>query len=183
MNWKPWRLIAMCAAVTSVAGGDYVQMRVPGDRFAESAADRVSDPHDHMAALAQLDASKASHLAARSGDWSDSGTWSSGVPTAGARVVIPRDVTVTVTVPIAVAALDWVRVDGRLRFSPLENGQLSVRTVLVTPTGTLSIGAPDRTVDPGKTVSLLFAPRSDTIRRHDHFDMLGGLIVLGHLYI
>jgi len=92
-------------------------------------------------------------------------------------------VTVSVTVPIAVAALDWVRVEGRLRFSPLENGQLAVGTVLVTPTGTLSIGAPDRPVDPGKTVSLLFAPRSDTIRRRDHFDMLGGLIVLGHLSI
>jgi hypothetical protein len=179
MNWKPWRSIAMCAAIIAVAGGDYVQMRVDGDRFAES----IRDPHDHEVPFAQLDASRASHLAARSGDWSDPGTWSSGVPTAGARVVIPRDVTVSVTVPIAVAALDWVRVEGRLSFSPLKNGQLSVGTVLVTPTGTLSIGAPDRTVDPGKTVSLLFAPRSDTIRRRDHFDMLGGLIVLGHLSI
>jgi G8 domain len=179
MNWVRLSLIAMCAAVSSVAD-DSARMPL---HFAGRTADGASDPHDHSSALAQLDASRASHVAARNGDWSDPGTWASRVPIAGARVAIPQGVTVTVSVPIAVAALDWVRVEGRLHFSQGNNSQLSVRTVLVTPTGTLSIGAPDSPVDPGKTVRLLFAPRSAAVRRQDSFDMLGGLIALGHVYI
>ena len=182
MNWMRLPLVAMFAAASSVTG-DSVQTPFRIDRFANRTADRATDPHDHSAALALLDASVASHVAVRSGNWSDPGTWSSGVPTAGARVVIPATVTVTVTAHIAVAALDWIRVDGRLHFSAADNSQLSVRTVFVARAGTLSIGEPDRTVDPDKTVRLLFAPRSATVRRQDRFDVLGGLIALGHVYI
>jgi G8 domain len=182
MNWIRLPLIAMCAAV-SAGAGESAQIPLQIDHVANRTADRATDPHDHRSALAQLDASRASHVAARSGDWSDPGTWASRVPTAGARVVIPQGVTVTVTVPIAVEALDWVRVEGRLHFSPFDNSQLSVTTLLVTPAGTLSIGAPDSPVDSGKTVRLLFAPRSPTVRRQDSVDMLGGLIALGRVYI
>jgi hypothetical protein len=182
MNWTRLSLVAMFAAASSVTG-ESVQIPLPIDRLANRTADRATDPHDHSAALAQLDASTASHVAVRSGNWSDPGTWSSRVPTADARVVIPQGVTVTVTAQIAVAVLDWIRVDGRLHFSPVDNSQLSVRTVFVAREGTLSIGAPDRTVDPEKSVRLLFAPRSATVRRQDSFDVLGGLIAYGHVYI
>src|SRR5262245_59270392 len=112
MHWtRVVQLVAICAAVSPLAAGT-VHTRFQCDHLANSTADRASHPDDHSAVLAQLDASRASHVAVRSGDWSDPGTWSSGVPTAGARVVIPQDVTVTVKAPIGVAALDWVRVEG-----------------------------------------------------------------------
>src|SRR5262249_16574946 len=124
MNWTQLPLVAVFAAASSTPG-DSIQIPLRIDHFANRTADRATDPHDHSAALALLDASMASHVAVRSGNWSDPRTWSSRVPTDGARVVIPQDVTVTVTAQIAVAALDWIRVDGRLHFSPVDNSQLS----------------------------------------------------------
>jgi G8 domain len=188
MNWMRWLLVVMCAAVSVLCpcvpslGGGTAYARVHRDHLENWIDHRASTPDDHSAALAQLDASRASHVAARSGDWSDPDTWSPGVPTASARVVIPQDVTVTVKAPIAVA-IDWVRVEGRLHFSPTDDSQLVVTTVFVTPAGTLSVGTADTTVDSGKTVQLLFPPRSAEIRRQDRFDILGGLIALGHVYL
>ena len=173
------RLLAICAAVGSLTG-DSGHRRIHSMDVATMAPHRTSHPDDPTAALAQLDVSNASHVAARSGDWSDPGTWSSHLPVAGARVVIPRHVTVTVGAPVALA-MDWVRVEGRLQFSPVENSRMLVTSMLVTPTGTLSIGTPDHPVDAGKSVQLLFTPRSATTRRQDRFDILGGLIALGHI--
>jgi hypothetical protein len=147
------------AAVISLLPGGTAQTRVHSLPIAHTTTDRRGHSDDHMAELAELAASRASHIATRSGDWSDSRTWSSGVPAAGARVVIPEHVIVTVTAPIAVPALDWVRVEGTLHFSPAGSSQLSVTTVLVTRAGALSVGAPDRPLDPSKTVQFLFAPR------------------------
>ena len=89
----------------------------------------------------------------------------------------------TVTHVVALAALEWIRVDGRLHFSSVDSSQLSVSTVLVTPAGTLSIGTPERPVDPEKTVRLVFAGRPSTVRQQDSFDILGGVIALGRVEI
>jgi G8 domain-containing protein len=175
-----WHVVAMCAAVSSVGYGWHTSIR--SHHLATGTVGRARDPHPHRQPLSELDASEASHVAVRSGDWSDPETWSAVEPTAGARVVIPRGVTVTVTAPVA-APLEWVRVDGRLDFSPVDSSQLTVSTMLVASTGALSIGTADRTVDAAKTVSLLFAPRSAAVRRRDRSDMLGGLIVQGHASI
>jgi len=173
-------VVALCAAVSSVGYGLHASIRT--HHPATATAGRASDPHHHHQPLSELDASAASHVAVRSGDWSDPDTWAAVAPTAGARVVIPRGVTVTITAPVA-APLEWVRVDGRLDFSAADSSQLTVTTMLVASTGRLSIGTADRTVDAARTVRLLFAPRSDAVRRRDRFDMLGGLIVLGHVSI
>ena len=154
--------------------------RLQSDRFANDTAHHASNPDGRMALLGPLDASKASHAAARSGDWSDPAIWSPAIPTAGARVVIPQGVTVTVNTKIA-AAIDWVRIDGRLHFSSSDDSELLVTTLLVTPAGTLSIGTPDHGVDPDKTVRISFLPRSADMRQQDSADVLGGLIALGHV--
>jgi hypothetical protein len=91
--------------------------------------------------------------------------------------------TVTVTHVVALPALEWIRIDGRLHFSSVDSSQLSVSTVLVTPAGTLSIGTPERPVDPEKTVRLVFAGRPFIVRQQDSFDILGGVIALGRVEI
>src|SRR5215813_13374292 len=128
MNWSRSTIVAACVTLgclglwtlptsPSVAGSAG-HSHVPGDAAARN--DRAAGDaghQEHAAALALLDPSGASHVAARSGAWSDSATWSSGIPADGARVFIPNGVTVTVNASVA-AALEWVRVDGGLRFSP-----------------------------------------------------------------
>ena len=186
MHWTRSQMVTMCVAVFPFClgapspAGDTTRARPHRDHFASGMTHRAGSPDDHMAALAQLDASRASHVAAHSGGWSDPGTWSPEVPTAGARIVIPQDVTVTVNAPIAVA-LDWIRIEGRLHFPPDDESGLAVTTVLVAPSGTLSIGSPDKAVASGKHVQLLFLPRSAQVRWQDGSDTLGGLIVLGHV--
>jgi hypothetical protein len=181
MIWTRLKYVAICVVVSSFAG-DAVPLHL-GAASPHMTANRMSDPQDHGAALALLEPSSATHVATRSGDWSDRRTWASRVPIAGARVLIPAGVTVTVTVPITVSALDWVRVEGELHFSSTDDTRLSATTLLVAPRGTLSVGTPDTAVAPEKTARLLFPPRSAAVRRQDSFDMLGGLIAFGHVYI
>ena len=68
MNSTRLRLVAMCAAVSAVAGGS-ARVLPPSDRV-PLATDQEHDPLHHQDAFAQLDASRASHVAGRSGDWS-----------------------------------------------------------------------------------------------------------------
>src|SRR5262249_36212492 len=152
------QLLAICVTAGSLSGGAS-QPRSPSNDHATPA--RAGHPNDLTAALIQLDAENASHVAGRSGYWSDPLTWSSTMAAAGARVVIPRNVTVTVAAPVS-AALDWVRIDGRLEFSPDASSELSATTMLVSPSGTLSIGGADHAVDAQQSVQLLFTPRSVT---------------------
>src|SRR5215813_6702689 len=187
MNWSRSTIVTACAAlgclglwtlstspsVADSAAHSHVHGALVDDRTAGEAGHQ-----EHAAALALLDPSGASHVAARSGDWSDAATWSSGIPADGARVLIPDGVTVTVSAPVA-AALEWIRVDGSLRFAPDQDSRLQVTTMLVTAGGALSIGEPDRCVSPDKTAELLFMPRTAEQRRNDKLDISGGLIALG----
>lgn len=186
MNPKQLRLVATysvlaCIWISSASIASETPDQKHNDHLPSAVADHAGAPEGHMAEFAQLDASLASHVASRSGDWSASDTWSSGVPVAGGRVVIPRGVVVTITSPVA-ARIDWVRVEGQLHFSSADHSRLAVTTILVTKSGTLSIGASDNSVAADKTVQILFPPRSADERRRDRFDILGGLIALGHVY-
>jgi hypothetical protein len=163
--------------------GNSVPERIHTAAVPDRSTHRVHDPQDHRAALRQLDPSNASHIAARSGDWSDPRTWASSAPTARARVLIPPGVTVNVTGAVPAAVLEWIRIEGALHFSSTADSQLSVSTLLVAPSGTLSIGSPEHAVAPENTVRLSFLPRPAAVRRQDSFDMLGGLIAFGHMSV
>jgi hypothetical protein len=183
MNVARLLLIAIPATMCFLAHVA-ADVRIPSDSFAQAASEHGNhSADDHKQELELLDASRASHTAVRSGDWLDPDIWSPGLPTAGARVVIPQAVTVTVKGSVGVSALDWVRIEGQLHFPETENSQLSATTIFVASGGTLSVGSSDRSVDPGKTVQLLFLPRSTPVRELDRFDILGGLIALGRVVI
>jgi len=141
------------------------------------------DPHgEHATALALLPADQATHTAKANGDWGDPKTWDHGVPTAGARVLIPECIQVTIRTELE-PDCEWVRVEGGLRFAAAANTRLRVATVLVTDMGSLEIGSARDRVRADRTARIVFVPRSKAQRASDAYDITGGLIALGEVQI
>ncbi|HKA05699.1 MAG TPA: G8 domain-containing protein, partial [Gemmataceae bacterium] len=153
----------------------------PGTRADHGQTPVADDPHgEHATALAMLPEKDATHRARESGDWSDPATWDNGVPTAGARAVIPEGVTVKLREELE-PALDWIRVAGTLRFGATVNTRLRVATVLVTPTGRLQVGTAAERVRSDRMAQIRFVPRPEQHRANDPYDLSGGLIALGRV--
>jgi hypothetical protein len=150
---------------------------------ADHPAHAGNDPHgEHAGALALLPADQATHRAKSNGDWADPKTWDNGVPAAGARVLIPECIQVTIRTELE-PNLEWVRVEGTLRFTTDAHTRLRVATVLVTDMGTLEIGSAKDRVRPDRTARIVFVPRSRAHRDKDTYDITGGLIALGEVQI
>jgi hypothetical protein len=65
--------------------------------------------------------SSMTDVSVQSGDWSQASTWSNGVPTNFANVLITRNTTVTISSDVSdggTVAIHALRVDGTLRFNP-----------------------------------------------------------------
>src|SRR5947208_16417070 len=82
---------------------------------------------EHAALFDLVNDKAATHVAVANGGWGDAKTWNKGtIPGAGARVVIPRDRTITIAGSYEKDRVDWLRVDGTLRFDPKVNTSLKV---------------------------------------------------------
>jgi hypothetical protein len=127
-------------------------------------------------------AADATHRARHSGDWSDPGTWDHGVPNEHARVIIPGGVTVTLTRRLE-PAVAWLRLEGTLRFATDADTRLRVATIVIPATGCLRIGSEHERVRADRTAQVLFVPRAPADRRHDPFDMSGGIMALGQVQL
>lgn len=119
----------------------------------------LSDPlraAEHQRVLTLLPHDLATHRAIASGGWGEPTTWDTGqVPDAGARVLVPESVMVTMDLE-SEARLDWLRVDGHLRFATDAATRIEVETIIVTPTGKLEIGTAEAPLQPGASASILF---------------------------
>ena len=92
---------------------------------------------------------EATHVAVKSGAWFDPDVWANGeVPGEGAKVVIPDGVSLCYGEESDVS-LFTVRVDGALHFATDRDTFMEVDTLLVTPSGALSIGTADAPVEVG----------------------------------
>jgi len=141
------------------------------------------DPHgEHGNALALFQSADATHQAQQSGDWSDPKTWNNGVPGQDARVLIPEGVTVTLSRQLE-PVIDWLRLEGTLRFATDASTKLPVTTILIPATGSLLIGSENQRVEADQTAQVLFTPRSRAHRQHDPYDLTGGIIALGKVQI
>jgi hypothetical protein len=134
---------------------------------------------EHHAALALVPIEEATHVAARSGDWSAAATWRGGrVPGPGARVFIPAATRVTVSTTLP-DVYEWVRVDGALRLAHDRDTALKLGTLVVADRGRFDVGFADRRVEPGCRALIEFAGRGPRDTRRDPLDLGGGLVAQG----
>src|SRR5262249_15600314 len=111
-----------------------------GDEWASDHDGPIVTPYDTIPAFG----AHPSMVAARSGLWSDPGTWSSGrIPEAGDVVSICAGVTVQYDV-VSDAALDTLVVEagGQLQFRTDADTRVVVGNFMVLEGGTLEVGTP-----------------------------------------
>ena len=133
---------------------------------------------DRHGAHELVPASAATHTAVQSGPWQAPETWDSGVPTDGAQAHVPEGTTVTVDHEDD-ASLDWLRVDGTLRFEPSTDTQLRVETVVTTGPSRFEMGTQSDPVDPAHTARLVIADRGPIDTEWDPERRSKGLITMG----
>ena len=119
-------------------------------------------------------------VSARSGAWSDPGTWKPArTPQPGERVHVAAGTRVTYDV-MGTAPLRCVGVDGTLGFKPDADTELIVSDLLVRQSGSLEIGTEDAPIAAGHRATVVIADRPIDVER-DPEQFGTGLIVLGRV--
>ncbi|MEO0494472.1 MAG: G8 domain-containing protein [Actinomycetota bacterium] len=136
----------------------------------------------HHAALMLVAPELATHTAVQNGDWSDARTWGGEAPTAGARVVIPEGVTVTVD-GVVDARLETVGVYGTLRVATDVDTHLWVDTIVSAPTALFEIGTADQPVRPDVTARITFIDDGPIDRSVDPDQLGRGAVLHGRTEI
>jgi hypothetical protein len=138
---------------------------------------------EHFALFQLLRYDQVTHIAMADGPWSSPNTWHDGmIPAAGANVLIPSGVTVTVD-GVLPAELHTVRVDGTLRFDPHVFTELRVDTLGVTSGGTLEMGTLKAPIQPDVTARLVIADHGPIDRAWDPYGLSRGLVSHGTVSI
>lgn len=113
------------------------------------------DGHTHNA-NSLLMASDATHVATRSGDWSDSSSWKGGrIPNDDALVYIPKGIAITYDVKNS-AELGTVRVDGTLDWTRAHDTEMVVETIVTAPGSQLDLGSQDDPIPARITADVIF---------------------------
>ncbi|MGF1515804.1 MAG: G8 domain-containing protein, partial [Elainellaceae cyanobacterium] len=138
---------------------------------------------EHMAALDLVKHSDATHVAVKSGNWSDASTWKGGkVPGSGAKVLIGDGLDVTYNVK-SDAPLKTLRVDGQLDFATKRSTKMVIDTFVVSPTGTLTIGTQRNPVAGNVDAEIWIADNGKIDRKWDPTQVSRGLISHGEVEI
>lgn len=117
-----------------------------GDQPGHVHPDNPAKASEHHALLNLVPVAEATHIAVNDGSWFDPNTWANGeVPGEGAKVLIPDGVSVDYDGESAVS-LFTVRVDGALDFATDIDTFMEVDTLIVSPTGSMTIGTIDNPV-------------------------------------
>jgi len=129
--------------------------------------------------------SQATTTAIANGNWSSSATWSGGVPSINAKVVIPTGVTVTYDFNDAngTSPFRWVRVDGTLRFSTTSSTRMLVDTIVVATSGTFEMGTEANPIPTSVSATVLFTDSGPISMTEDPFLIGRGLISHGNASI
>ena len=141
---------------------------------------------NHMLHMAQADAllkpGDATHIAVKSGAWSDSDTWANGkVPSDGVSVHIPAELSITYDMTSS-PNLGIVRVDGELNFSREKSTEMRVETIVTTHGSRFDVGNMNDEIPAGVEVEIIF--RDTPINRFEDPEMLShGLVAFGEVDI
>jgi hypothetical protein len=116
--------------------------------------------------------------AASSGNWSSNRTWQNRqVPAAGANVLIPNGV--TVTLDTTTSSVHTIRVDGALQFSSSVNTTLMVDTLVINTNGKLIIGTSNSPIATGHQATITFTSNGAIDTAWDPNVLSRGLLALG----
>ena len=153
---------------------------------AHSAGAHPNNPAKHKEHMAVLDLVKhgdATHVAVKSGNWSDASTWKNGrVPGDGAKVLIGDGLDVTYNAK-SNARLKTIRVDGQLDFATKQDTKLVIDTFVVAPNGKLTIGTKNNPVAGNVNTEILIADNGKIDRRWDPTQISRGIISHGEVEI
>ncbi|KAA3613395.1 MAG: hypothetical protein DWQ01_02400 [Planctomycetota bacterium] len=116
----------------------------------------VGQHHEHDLIMDLVDDAWMTDTALASGNWSDPATWGGTMPQAGARILIPAGITVSVASKVPDTYMS-VRVDGTLRFEPTaRRSELRVDTMVVSATGVFEMGTPAQPIPGNHIAKLVF---------------------------
>jgi Ca2+-binding RTX toxin-like protein len=145
--------------------------------------DNIMLQREHLSLFQLVRYNQVTHIAVRSGNWSDATTWANNtIPTIGSRILIPYGVEVTVNQMVSVP-IATIRVDGTLAFDPTRNTELRVDTVVVSSQGTFQMGTAAAPIARGVKARLLFTGGTLINRTLDPFGIGRGLISHGKVSI
>lgn len=148
---KTFLLLLLFAAATP----QIFAQKHPGDCGAHPTNQELATEHCAMLHLVHEDS--ATHIAAADGSWFAPATWTGGaVPGAGAKVWIPAGISVFYDA-VSDANVFTLRVSGSLTFSTSENTRLKINTLIVDPSGELTIGTVGTPVASNRIAEIIFA--------------------------
>lgn len=134
---------------------------------------------EHKALLALVPVERATYIARSDGSWSNPSTWCQGrVPGKNADVLIPTSTTVTYAAQNT-EALHTLRIDGTLKFATNQTTKLVVDTIVVSPTGTWSMGTASHPIANNVTATVIFADNGPIDSKWDPLQLSRGLLSHG----
>jgi hypothetical protein len=138
---------------------------------------------EHQAMLDLVPYASVTRTAVHSGAWSDPHTWQGGLlPNAGANVLIPMGITVTVDGTNSVP-LHTIRDDGTLQFSTTHDSSLLVDTIVETENGNLIMGTAANPIPLGVHAQIEFADDGPIDTNWDPHFLSRGLIAHGNVSV
>ncbi len=142
------------------------------------------DPRSHedmMRALDLVQDQDATFILTADANLSD--LISQGIIQENAKVVVAEGWTLTIDT-VSDVKVEWIRVDGALKFSTDRNTKLSVGTLIVNHMGSLNIGSLNDRVQAGVTARLIFADYGSVADDPNDPTQIGhGLIVAGKIQV
>ncbi|MEQ8835504.1 MAG: G8 domain-containing protein, partial [Lacipirellulaceae bacterium] len=131
------------------------------------------------AAMALVSLDQATNTVVASGNWSDPSVWQNGtLPTAGARIVIPEGMTLTVDGQIA-EEFKTIRIDGTLQFATNTNTELRVDTIVSSPTGCFVMGTSTNPIAANVTARVVFTDDGAIDQKWDPQQLSRGALLQG----
>ena len=133
----------------------------------------------HPAAMALVSLDQATNTVVSSGNWSDPAVWQNGaIPQAGARIVIPQGMTLTVD-SVMETEFKTIGIHGTLNFATDVNTELQVDTIVSAPHGRFEMGTAANPISADVTAKVVFADDGAIDTNWDPEQLSRGAILQG----